>query len=197
MHNAAEDVPTQRGWYADPTGLPQQRWWDGEQWTEHLHDPTLNAYGIDGRSAGGPPASVFNNYIWAIALFPVLSFLAVTWSDSTPTLMGSTTDAVPLTPEQVTVILLGWGVAFGSIVLAFLDRRQLVRDGLERPFHWAWAFLSPGVYVIGRSLIVRRRGGGSLAPMWVWAGIMLVYVLTAAGKADDAVGVAAMVAAAG
>ncbi|BCY07442.1 DUF2510 domain-containing protein [Actinoplanes sp. L3-i22] len=24
------------GWYADPSGLPATRWWDGRQWTEHL-----------------------------------------------------------------------------------------------------------------------------------------------------------------
>ena len=123
MSDAAEDVPTQRGWYADPAGLPQQRWWDGEQWTEHLHDPERNAYGDD---AARPQASVFNNFIWAIALLPVVSFLALTSAET-----GSP--------------LLSWGIAVGSIVLAFLDRRQLERDGMERPFHWAWALLSPGV----------------------------------------------------
>ncbi|GLY06786.1 DUF2510 domain-containing protein [Actinoplanes sp. NBRC 101535] len=24
------------GWYADPHGLPAQRWWDGHRWTEHV-----------------------------------------------------------------------------------------------------------------------------------------------------------------
>lgn len=27
------------GWYADPSGQAQTRWWDGQQWTEHTHDP--------------------------------------------------------------------------------------------------------------------------------------------------------------
>lgn len=165
MSDAAEDVPTQRGWYADPAGLPQQRWWDGERWTEHLHDPERNAYGID--AAAGAQASVFNNFIWAIALLPVISFLALTSAET-----GS--------------LLLGYGIAIGSVVLALLDRRQLERDGLERPFHWAWALISPGIYVVGRSIIVRRRTGSSLAPMWVWAAIMFAYLITAAGKADAA-----------
>jgi hypothetical protein len=25
------------GWYPDPTHLAQLRWWDGQQWTEHVH----------------------------------------------------------------------------------------------------------------------------------------------------------------
>ncbi|GIE75437.1 hypothetical protein Aph02nite_13870 [Actinoplanes philippinensis] len=24
------------GWYADPSGLPARRWWDGAQWTDHV-----------------------------------------------------------------------------------------------------------------------------------------------------------------
>lgn len=31
------------GWYADPSGLPARRWWDGRQWTDHIQpggDPT-------------------------------------------------------------------------------------------------------------------------------------------------------------
>ncbi|HWS31332.1 MAG TPA: DUF2510 domain-containing protein [Actinoplanes sp.] len=24
------------GWYADPSGLPARRWWDGRQWTERI-----------------------------------------------------------------------------------------------------------------------------------------------------------------
>ncbi|MCV7225272.1 DUF2510 domain-containing protein [Mycolicibacterium komossense] len=29
------------GWYPDPTGAAQQRFWDGEQWTEALAAPTV------------------------------------------------------------------------------------------------------------------------------------------------------------
>lgn len=171
MSDAAGNDPTQRGWYADPSGLPQQRWWDGERWTEHLHDPVRNAYGDDGSAAR---SSVFNNFIWAIALLPVVSFAA-------------------LLSAEATSPLLAWGIWVGSVVLAFLDRRQLERDGMVRPFHWAWTLLSPGVYVIGRSIIVRRRSGRSLAPMWAWATIMLVSILTAAGKVGESVpGVAAL-----
>ncbi|MCS0499092.1 DUF2510 domain-containing protein [Protaetiibacter mangrovi] len=33
-----EDSQVQAGWYPDPLGLPQLRWWDGIAWTEHTSD---------------------------------------------------------------------------------------------------------------------------------------------------------------
>jgi hypothetical protein len=27
------------GWYPDPNKLAEKRWWDGNQWTEHIHPP--------------------------------------------------------------------------------------------------------------------------------------------------------------
>ncbi|WP_224763675.1 MULTISPECIES: DUF2510 domain-containing protein [unclassified Salinibacterium] len=33
-----EDGSVQPGWYPDPLGLPQLRWWDGQAWTEHTSD---------------------------------------------------------------------------------------------------------------------------------------------------------------
>jgi uncharacterized membrane protein YjfL (UPF0719 family) len=65
------------------------------------------------------------------------------------------------------------------VVLAYFDRKRLLRDGYDRPFHWAWTFFSGGVYVIGRSIIVRRRASRGLAPIWVWAGITLFVTIIA------------------
>jgi hypothetical protein len=31
------------GWYRDPAGSAQQRWWDGQAWTAHLRDPPAPA----------------------------------------------------------------------------------------------------------------------------------------------------------
>ncbi|QBI20737.1 DUF805 domain-containing protein [Egibacter rhizosphaerae] len=38
------------GWHADPYGLPGQRWWDGDSWTEHVSD-------AGGADAHAPAAS--------------------------------------------------------------------------------------------------------------------------------------------
>jgi hypothetical protein len=27
------------GWYHDPLGLPQLRWWNGMMWTNHIEEP--------------------------------------------------------------------------------------------------------------------------------------------------------------
>jgi hypothetical protein len=68
-----------------------------------------------------------------------------------------------------------WGV---SAFLAYLDWDKLRRDGVVRPFHWAWVFLSREVYVIGRSVIVHevapRRG---LAPVWATIGVTILAVV--------------------
>lgn len=35
---ADDDVRVPAGWYPDPLGLPQLRWWDNHSWTEHTSD---------------------------------------------------------------------------------------------------------------------------------------------------------------
>jgi len=39
----AEPALPPPGWYADPTGRPAFRWWDGRQWTEHVGPSTAVA----------------------------------------------------------------------------------------------------------------------------------------------------------
>ena len=42
---ADDDVRVPAGWYPDPLGLPQLRWWDNHAWTEHTSDarqPTVS-----------------------------------------------------------------------------------------------------------------------------------------------------------
>lgn len=36
MTSDAQSSTVPAGWYADPSGLPAQRWWDGGQWTSHV-----------------------------------------------------------------------------------------------------------------------------------------------------------------
>jgi hypothetical protein len=81
-------------------------------------------------------------------------------------------------PMYLVVAGLGWVVTAAVVVFSWLDYRELVRRGMERPFHWAWSFLGI-VYPIGRSVIVRSVAGGrGLSPLLVAiAGYIVTLVL--------------------
>jgi hypothetical protein len=37
INTSAQSVPA--GWYRDPLGLPQLRWWNGTSWTTDVTEP--------------------------------------------------------------------------------------------------------------------------------------------------------------
>ncbi|MEF3405379.1 DUF2510 domain-containing protein [Agromyces sp. CCNWLW203] len=124
-------------------------------------------------------------WIWLIVALPVLavlplffwdfeSYLEQTMSPSTSAMfsaLGPYTD-----PWYLAATFGGWAVYGLSVWFAALDRAALAKLGYERRFHWAWAFLSSLVYVIGRSVVVRRQSGRGYLPMA--AAIALTVVLT-------------------
>lgn len=65
-----------------------------------------------------------------------------------------------------------------SILFAWLDWRELRKRGVEKPFHWAFAFfalmVSIGVYVIGRTVVLKRETGKGLTALWVWIGVTVL-----------------------
>lgn len=63
------------------------------------------------------------------------------------------------------------------VVIAALDYRALRARGVPRPFHWAWTFLGSLVYIIGRTVVVRRRTGSGLAPLWVFIGLVVISAI--------------------
>ena len=68
----------------------------------------------------------------------------------------------------------------GTIVLAYLDARTLTARGVPKPFHWAFSAIpsyGTTVYVIGRAVVVRRRTGGGLAPLWVFIALQVVVFI--------------------
>lgn len=181
------DGTTAAGWYPDPSGVPGQRWWDGAQWTQQHHDPSLEVYGVTPPTVAGPGTRVNNILLWTIVVLPVLSLLAVSQFDLTTYMMQSLSPEVPpMDPAYLLIQLLGFGIYAASIVLAFFDWRSLSRLGITRPFHWAWTFLYSGVYVIGRSVIVRRRVGAKLTAVWAWAAILVLGFIVAAAKTSSA-----------
>lgn len=128
---------------------------------------------------------VYSALIWVITLLPLLStLLLLFWTpefrfisfgrQQTPAL-----DPWPVfTPTYFMLLFSGFGAYVASVLLAYFDSERLKRSGVIRPFHWAWSFLSSGVYVVGRSVIVSKvaRGRG-LVPVWVLIGVVLLNIV--------------------
>jgi hypothetical protein len=189
------------GWYADYADPSQVRWWDGTRWTEHVAPamgatiatgpPTLTPYGIEASTA--PPGTRTGTvWIWLVVLLPLLSVVGlftVDWAEVTREAIRSSLAspgdpstgpdgrfAAYTSPGSLISSILGWVIYALSVLFAALDRRELIRRGVPRPFHWAWTFLLTAVYVIGRSVVVRRRTGGGLAPLWAWIGTVVISI---------------------
>lgn len=119
----------------------------------------------------------YTPWIWLIVVLPLvvsLPALGIDWGalvDLTDT-TGMSALGVYTNPLYWVMLLGGW-VAYGlNAWFAYLDWRELQRRGVPKPFHFAWVFLSSGVYPIGRSVVVRRRTGTGIAPMWVTIGML-------------------------
>lgn len=179
------------GWYPDPSGRHRERWWDGTGWTEHdrpLEAPTSATpaaplYTQSGYGHREIPSttSVSTPWIWIVTLAPFVAILPVFAMDMESILFRSVLDpqfgwlALLLDPAYIATTVLGWLMYAAVVVCSWLDGRELIRRGVDRPFHWAWAFLSSLVYVIGRTIVVGRVAQGrGRAPMWV--GIVLSVI---------------------
>ena len=185
MTNPTNSGQAVAGWYPTAPGAAQLRWWDGSQWTDHFHTIGLDAPATltapEGTSASTP-------WIWIFALLPLaqlaeLPFLTHVYSVifSAGFTNPSAISTIEFAPDSGYFALQGIGLLVYGIyvVLAVLDYRTLKARGVPRPFHWAWAFLSPLVYIIGRTVVVRRRTGKGMAPMWVIIVTLVVTMIVA------------------
>ncbi|MDQ0680423.1 hypothetical protein QFZ30_003805 [Arthrobacter pascens] len=204
MSNSSNGPTPSPGWYPDPAGTGRLRWWDGAVWTDQFSAPYAPAY-APGQQGPGPyaPASytperprissetpVYNPMIWIITLLPLLSVvLLLLWNPEFRLItIGSrnrtTIDPASIfTPAYFLLVFSGFATYAVSVLLAYFDSERLKRDGVVRPFHWAWSFLSGTVYVVGRSVIVRKvapdRG---LVPVWVLIGVIVLSIVVSTIK---------------
>lgn len=180
-HGAAGKLPAP-GWYPDAGGSGWLRWWDGSAWTGHLNAPAAPVRA--GRPQLSSATPVYNPFVWLIATLPVIPLIILMFWN--PVLRIRTTGlrrvqtadpASIFTLPYILALATGLLIYAASAVLAYLDWQKLRRDGVVRPFHWAWVFLSRELYVIGRSVIVHevapRRG---LAPVWATLGMIALTV---------------------
>lgn len=178
------------GWYPDPTGAAQLRWWDGETWTEEVSAlvnaavPSVVPYSLRPAPATvSAGTAVYNAFIWIVTMLPLVSILTLlTRSTSVLVMTPSDPYAIYRDPTTLASVAFGALVYASAVALSYFDRKRLLRDGFDRPFHWAWTFLNSGIYVIGRSVIVGRRAGRGRAPIWVWIAITLLGVTVAIAK---------------
>jgi uncharacterized protein DUF2510 len=69
-----QPLPPPPGWYPDPGGSCGQRWWDGHQWTEHVHAASAAP------AAPAPARSFKPRYEQKWWHLPLVIGLAVTWT---------------------------------------------------------------------------------------------------------------------
>lgn len=191
------------GWYPDQQGVTRwwdgTQWTAA---TQPPAQPQYPAYpqGVYAqpeaypRVAPGTPGTTL--WAWLIAFLPVVSLILsigytsslggafARLSDQLPGLSsGSSADVERLSVELTAAIYNGWyfasiGVTLltyaATVVFAYLDHRELGGRGYARPFHWAWAFVPTFlVYMIGRTVVIHRRGGKSLGPLWAMIAVTI------------------------
>ena len=182
------------GWYPDPSGGRGTRWWDGQQWTQHVSDPALQVYASNEPRRVDPSTPIYTPWIWLIVLLPLLSLVTLLFWDMDSYLTASMSTDDPFAqysdPGYLVEQGTGWLIYGVSVLFAFLDRRVLLQRGFDRPFHWAWTFLGGIVYIIGRSVIVRRRSGRGLLPIWVYIAVFVVSMIVVIAKIVGAVSTA-------
>ncbi len=166
------------GWYPDPAGSSNSRWWDGAQWTDHLQQP-YSAAGAAAALRAPEGTQVYNAWIWLIVFLPYITlpllftidfgsvFNDVDYTDPN----ASTTAQLQLltSPGYVALVFGGWVINAALVVFAWLDWRWLQRAGVPKPFHWAFGFFSLAgypVYAIGRAVVTKRRTGHGSAVLW-------------------------------
>lgn len=159
----SDTTATPAGWYPDPHGGPTARWWDGAQWTDH-HAP-LQQRPEDLKAPEGTKTNT--PWIWLIVFLPLLSYVslfALDWNAYVQSSISGSFSGI-ISPGYVVIMLSSWVLYALLVVFAALDYRALKSRGVPQPFHWAWGFLNP-VYPIGRAVVVRRRTGSGIWPMW-------------------------------
>ncbi len=179
---------TPPGWYPDPSDPRFVRWWDGHAWTAHQAPQQVQyqqAFKAP-RTQISAQTPVYNPFIWAITLLPLVSVLfMLTWQPEfriITTRQGVTTvDPLSIYTPGYFLLMASSFVIYGlSVFFAYLDQQRLARAGVVRPFHWAWAFLNSVVYVIGRSVIVNKvapkRG---LLPVWITIAVFVISMVVA------------------
>lgn len=179
MSDVSAAVPA--GWYADPHAVAALRWWDGTAWTAHVHHDAA-VVAADARVAAGTPTST--PWIWVIVFLPLLALVSLFTFDPSAYIEADASEmmnglGIYTDPWYLGSIALSFAIYGVSVWFAYLDFAALGRLGYTRRFHWAWLFLSSLLYVIGRSVMVRRAAGRGFAPLWAAIAVTVTVAIIA------------------
>ena len=176
------------GWYPAPEGGSRRRWWDGNQWTSNYEQPYTQASGAAAAPLATAPAGTepYTPWIWLIVVLPLVSIIALLFVDFGSLFRFDPYDSTSMLRSELALFtspayllsVFGGLVSYGlSVLFAHFDVKELTRRQVPRPFAWPWAFLSPYVYTIGRSVVVNRRLGRGITPMWVSIALYAVSII--------------------
>lgn len=155
--------------------------------------PSAPAYATaaPGPSAPGVSTDTPWAYLAIVASFlPVLSVFFIDWDGFLVASLAPVYSEAQMAQEMVGVVgqsllisVFGYAMIALSIVFSWLDWRELKRRGIARPFHWAYAFfallVSITVYIIGRTVVVKRETGKGMTVLWAWiASVVVAIVIT-------------------
>lgn len=177
MSDASRAAP---GFYPDPSGEPQLRWWSGQGWTADVRPPETGGRPVQPALPAG--ARINNVWVWLLAFSPLVSLSTIFLIDFDAyfrsTLTGDEAQAVSslLSPGYLIGSALNWLLFAVTVLFAYLDWNSLKKVGVVQPFHWAWSFLSI-VYVIGRAVVARRRTGTGLAPLLTYIAVYVAVLI--------------------
>jgi hypothetical protein len=171
------------GWYPVSAGSANLRYWDGAAWTEHIHNPAVAVAPVATARPVQPKApegtSPNTIWFWLTVASVVVGIAGSAVSAVSAVNLGSVDDSAVWTPAFTAALILGAIETVAYILFPILDWRVLRKRGVPSPFHWAWSLFSlplssPIVYVIGRTVVVKRRTGKGLAPLWVFVGLQVI-----------------------
>jgi Protein of unknown function (DUF2510) len=175
--------PTPAGWYSDPSGNGQLRWWDGARWTEHVTalppvasaaQPVYGAQGYDAQVYGpqnygamtmesATPTHWNTVSVWFLVFSYLLVGIVVAVALPVGLAISGAAAGYSVVGALVVILIVALALAFG-------DRRALLSFGFERPASPWWILFLPiaGVYpyLIARTVRVRREAGRGGAPLW-------------------------------
>ena len=200
--------PTPAGWYTDPGGSGQLRWWDGAAWTAHLAAPPTpapaatpvvqSAYGSQdvgiqsfGSSAYGSTTLTRDMFTrtafepirpthWNTAAVWVLVFSDLLILIVYSIALSARVISIGTTGSTIALVCVQIVIVFLRVILAYVDRNTLRLWGFSNPASPWWMLLWPPLlYLIVRTSRVRREVRRGGAPLWTYLATLVVIVLLA------------------